>query len=221
MAVVSERFDTLGLADPSKTYKLGVMGGTFDPIHMGHLACAEQVREALNLDAVVFMPAGDPWMKSGRSLADPEDRLAMVRMAVKDNPRFDASRLEIDRKGQTYTVDTLRALRNHYPENVEVHFIMGADAVQQVHKWHQADQLSSLATMVAVTRPGYSLDEARAEYARACGSELRVVPVSVTPLDVSSTDLREKAAAGASVRYLVPQVVADYMAARGLYRGAE
>lgn len=221
MAVISERFDSLGLEDPSRTYKLGIMGGSFDPIHMGHLVCAEQVCESLSLDAVVFMPAGQPWMKSGRILADAEDRLAMARIATKDNPKFDVSRLELDREGLTYTVDTLRAMRSHFPDNVELHFIMGADAVRTVHMWHQADQLSGLATLVAVTRPGYDLADACAEYGRVHGTELRVVPVQVTPVDVSSTDLREKAAAGASVRYLVPQVVADYMAARGLYREAE
>lgn len=224
MAVVCERFDSLGREDAARRYRLGIMGGTFDPIHVGHLAAAEQVREAFSLDAVVFMPAGDPWMKKGRSLAPAEDRFAMVAAAVRDNPHFDASRLEIDRAGETYTVDTLRVLRSHYPDNVELYFISGADAMLRVHEWREAAELARLAHLVAVTRPGYSLDEARENYRCAHGADLSLTAFEVTPLEVSSTDLRKKVREGRSLRYLTPQVVADYIAAHSLYgelRGEE
>ena len=216
--VVCERFDDLGMADPERAYRLGIMGGTFDPIHIGHLACAEQAREACRLDGVVFMPAGDPWMKHGRRLASAEDRFAMVSLAVRDNPRFDASRLEVDRAGETYTVDTLRALRRHYPTNVELYFLSGADAILRISEWHDATEVTELAHLIAVTRPGYRIDEARERYARAFGAGLRVDQLEVTALSVSSTDLREKVRMGESIRYLVPQVVADYIEEHGLYR---
>ena len=224
MAVVCERFDNLGREDASRTYRLGIMGGTFDPVHVGHLAAAEQVREAFGLDAVIFMPAGDPWMKKGRSLAPAEDRYAMVAAAVQDNPHFDASRLEIDRKGETYTVDTLRALRAHYPDNVELCFISGADAMLRVHEWREASELARLAHLIAVTRPGYDLGEARENYRRAHGCDVSLAAFEVTPLEISSTDLRKKVREGRSLRYLTPQVVANYIAAHSLYgelRGEE
>lgn len=216
--VICERFDNLGFDDPSHAYRLGIMGGTFDPIHIGHLACAEQVREACDLDAVVFMPAGDPWMKRGRRLASAEDRFAMVCLAAQDNPHFGVSRLEIDRSGETYTVDTLRALKAHYPENVELFFISGADAVFRILEWRDAQEVASLARLVAVTRPGYEISDARSKYMRTHASIMHISQLEVTALSISSTDLREKVRAGKSIRYLVPQVVADYIQEHGLYR---
>lgn len=214
--VVCEKFDDLGF--DGRQARLGIMGGTFDPIHVGHLACAEQVRDVFDLDGVVFMPAGDPWMKRGRAVSDAEERFAMVKAAVSDNPRFDASRLEIDRAGATYTVDTLRALRAHYPDNVELYFISGADAVQHILEWREAAELSRLARLVAVTRPGYEIDDARRRYMRTHAAIRDVSVIEVTALAVSSTDLREKVRSGRSVRYLVPPVVADYIETHGLYR---
>ncbi|RNL21740.1 nicotinic acid mononucleotide adenylyltransferase [Slackia faecicanis] len=195
------------------------MGGTFDPIHIGHLACAEQVRDLFELDAVVFMPAGDPWMKRGRSITAAEDRFAMVKAAVQDNPFFDASRLEIDRAGETYTVDTLRALRAHYPDNVELYFISGADAMHRILEWRDATELARLARLVAVSRPGYEIDDARRRYMLTHAAIRHVSVIEATALAVSSTDLREKVRSGRSIRYLVPRVVSDYVENHGLYRG--
>lgn len=195
------------------------MGGTFDPIHVGHLACAEQVRDVFELDGVVFMPAGDPWMKRGRSISAAEDRFAMVKAAVEDNPFFDASRLEIDRAGETYTVDTLRALRAHYPDNVELYFISGADAMHRILEWRDATELARMARLVAVSRPGYEIDDARRRYMLTHAAIRHVSVIEATALAVSSTDLREKVRSGRSIRYLVPQVVADYVENHGLYRG--
>lgn len=212
-----ERFDVLG--SDGRRARLGIMGGTFDPIHVGHLACAEQVRDVFELDGVVFMPAGDPWMKRGRSISAAEDRFAMVKAAVEDNPFFDASRLEIDRAGETYTVDTLRALRAHYPDNVELYFISGADAMHRILEWRDATELARMARLVAVSRPGYEIDDARRRYMLTHAAIRHVSVIEATALAVSSTDLREKVRSGRSIRYLVPQVVADYVENHGLYRG--
>lgn len=215
------RFEALARENPQRIFRLGVMGGTFDPIHIGHLACAEQVRDAFALDGVIFMPAGDPWMKRGRTVTAAEDRFAMVCAAVADNPLFGASRLEIDRPGATYTVDTLRQLRERYPRNVELFFISGADAVFRILEWRDAEALGKLAHLVAVTRPGYELTDARVRYLRTHASILHIAQIEVTALAISSTDLRQKVAAGKSIRYLVPQAVADYIEQHGLYRSEE
>ncbi len=216
--LVSKRFDNLGQDDCLCTFRLGIMGGTFDPIHIGHLACAEQVRETFSLDGVVFMPAGDPWMKQDRRVTAAEYRFDMVRLAVADNPYFDVSRLEIDRLGKTYTVDTLREVRKHFPPNVELYFISGADAVFRILEWRDAEEVTRLARLIAVTRPGYEISDARRKYMRTHASILHLWQTEVTALSISSTDLREKVAQGKSIRYLVPQVVADYIYDRGLYR---
>ncbi len=217
MPVVCSRFDALGSDDPTKIRRLGIMGGTFDPIHIGHLACAEQVREAFDLDGVVFIPAGDPWMKSGSGVTAAGHRLEMVRLAVSDNPFFDVSSMEIDRPGRTYTVDTLRAMRAHYPENVELYFISGADAVFRILEWRDSAELGKLAHLVAVTRPGYRISDARRRYFRTHANILHLLQMDVTALAVSSTDLREKVRNGRSIRYLAPQPVVDYVAQHGLY----
>ena len=133
------------------------MGGTFDPIHNGHLVAAEQAAHDLNLDLVVFVPAGSPAFKQDRHVSSAEDRHAMTLLATADNPRFLVSRLEVDRPGITYTVDTLELLRNHYPNNVEIYFITGADAISDILSWHDADRIASLAHLVGATRPGYDL----------------------------------------------------------------
>ena len=177
------------------------------------------MRDLFELDAVVFMPAGDPWMKRGRSITAAEDRFAMVKAAVQDNPFFDASRLEIDRAGETYTVDTLRALRAHYPDNVELYFISGADAMHRILEWRDATELARLARLVAVSRPGYEIDDARRRYMLTHAAIRHVSVIEATALAVSSTDLREKVRSGRSIRYLVPRVVSDYVENHGLYRG--
>lgn len=216
MAIVSERFDDLGLADPRKTYRLGIMGGTFDPIHIGHLACAEQVREAYELDAVIFVPAGNPVFKRDKQVTSPEHRLAMCRLAVKSNPAFDASAIEVERGGDTYTVDTLRQLKAHYPNNVELYFITGADAVFSIVKWRESSEIAKLARLIGVTRPGYELSTEKKRYL-AEQSDFSVSYTEVTALAISSSDLRARVCSGKSIRYLVMQSVLDYIAERGLY----
>ena len=185
--------------------RLGVMGGTFDPIHLGHLVCASEVAYALSLDRVVFVPAGRPWQKEGRTIAPGEDRYEMVRLATADDERFDVSRAEIDREGLTYTVDTLRAMSE---PGTDLFFVMGADTLAQVKTWREPEALAGLATFVGVNRPGYVLDP---------GDLPRVAVVEIPALDISASDCRSRVARGAPIRYLVPDTVADYIAARGLY----
>ena len=212
---VSARFDDLG-ADGAPR-RLGIMGGTFDPIHIGHLAIAEQAREAMRLDAVVFIPTCIPVFKRDRAVTPAADRLEMCRLAVESNPFFDVSDIEIRRGGDTYTVDTLRQLRAHYPGNVELWFITGADAVASIVKWRESAAIAGLATLIAVTRPGFPLTRERRREIEAAGS-FDVRYMEATALSVSSSDLRRRVAEGKSIRYLTMARVRDYIEARGLYR---
>ena len=147
-------------SDPERTYRLGIMGGTFDPIHNGHLVAAEQAFDDLGLDLVVFMPAGRPAFKLDKKVTSGEDRYAMTLLATSDNPHFTASRFEIDREGVTYTADTLRLLHGLYPDNVRFYFITGADAIADIVTWRDAADIARLARIVAATRPGYDLSNA-------------------------------------------------------------
>ena len=217
MARICERFDDLG-ADGAPA-RLGIMGGTFDPIHIGHLATAEQAREAYGLDAVVFVPAGNPVFKKHRRVTPAADRLALCRLAVASNPAFCVSALEIERGGDTYTVDTLRELRAHYPDNVELFFITGADAVAHIVKWRESAAIADLAHLIAVTRPGYALTAERKREIEDEGS-FDVSYLEVTALAISSSDLRARLREGRSIRYLTMQSVRDYIMEHGLYEHA-
>lgn len=203
-------------ADPSRAYRLGIMGGTFDPIHYGHLVTAEQAREALALDLVLFMPAGVPAFKQGAGVTDAEDRYAMTLLATAANPAFDASRFEIDREGVTYTIDTLRALRAHYPDNVRLFFITGADAILDLLTWHDAASMAELATFIAATRPGYDIEQARARVS-ASNVPFDVRYIEIPALAISSTNIRERVSAGKSARYLTSESVIGYIRKNGLY----
>jgi nicotinate-nucleotide adenylyltransferase len=188
---------------------LGILGGTFDPIHVAHLRIAEEVREALALERVLFVPAADPpWKRASAPFAD---RLEMVRIAVASNPSFEASDLEAGRPGPSYTVDTLEALRARFPDR-RLWFIVGADAFAEIDRWHRAGRLLELASFAVVERPG-SPDDLAAESAR--GAEVRRVRVPL--LEISASDLRRRAARGASLRYLVPDAVIDYIEKHHLY----
>jgi nicotinate-nucleotide adenylyltransferase len=192
--------------------RVGIMGGTFDPIHHGHLVAAEETRHGLRLDTVLFVPTGDPWQKSGTGVSVASDRFRMVELAIEDNAAFEASRVEIDRDEPTYTIDTLQRLRDERPGD-EFFFITGADAILEILSWKQPGEALSLATFVAVTRPGYDLSR--------LGSlpELeRVVVVEIPALAISSTDIRRRVAEGRPIRYLVPAPVAGYIAQHDLYR---
>jgi nicotinate-nucleotide adenylyltransferase len=190
--------------------RLGVMGGTFDPIHHGHLVAASEVGHAFDLDEVVFVPTGQPWQKDGRKVAPAEDRYLMTVIATASNPRFSVSRVDIDRPGPTFTIDTLRELRSLRGEDAEFFFITGADALSQMMSWQDAADLFKLAHFVGVTRPGHRLSSA------GLPSD-QVSLIEIPALSISSTECRQRVAAGEPVWYLVPDGVVQYIAKRGLY----
>ncbi|MEL5990186.1 nicotinate-nucleotide adenylyltransferase [Microbacterium phosphatis] len=188
--------------------RIGVMGGTFDPIHHGHLVAASEVAQSFDLDEVVFVPTGQPWQKHEVSLA--EQRYEMTVIATASNPRFTVSRVDVDRDGLTYTVDTLRDLKAQRPD-AELFFITGADAVAQILSWRDHDELWSLAHFVAVSRPGHVLDV----QGLPSGN---VSQLEIPALAISSTDCRDRVARGFPVWYLVPDGVVQYIAKHHLYR---
>ncbi len=194
--------------------RIGIMGGTFDPIHHGHLVAASEVQDRFSLDEVVFVPTGQPWQKGHSKVSPAEDRYLMTVIATASNPRFAVSRVDIDRPGPTYTVDTLRDLSASYGAGVELYFITGADALAAILSWKDAQQVFDLAHFVAVTRPGYELSAAHLPRDTA-----RLVEVPA--MAISSSDCRQRVEAGKPVWYLVPDGVVQYIAKRNLYRPAD
>ncbi|AYG82927.1 putative nicotinate-nucleotide adenylyltransferase [Streptomyces hundungensis] len=191
--------------------RIGVMGGTFDPIHHGHLVAASEVASQFHLDEVVFVPTGQPWQKSHKLVSLAEDRYLMTVIATASNPQFSVSRIEIDRGGATYTIDTLRDLRD-LNADADLFFITGADALAQILTWRDAEELFSLAHFIGVTRPGHVLTDDGLP-------EGGVSLVEVPALAISSTDCRARVAQGDPVWYLVPDGVVRYIDKRQLYRG--
>jgi nicotinate-nucleotide adenylyltransferase len=190
--------------------RIGVMGGTFDPIHHGHLVAASEVADRFGLDEVIFVPTGEPWQKGDREVSRAEDRYLMTVIATASNPRFTVSRVDVDRGGPTYTADTLRDLHGEYPD-AELYFITGADALAQILTWHRLDELFRLAHFVGVTRPGYELQDAHLP-------DGAVTLIEVPAMAISSTDCRRRVAEGRPVWYLVPDGVVQYISKRRLYR---
>ncbi|WP_090859636.1 nicotinate-nucleotide adenylyltransferase [Nocardioides lianchengensis] len=188
------------------------MGGTFDPIHHGHLVAASEVQAWFDLDEVVFVPTGDPWQKSDRIVSPAEDRYLMTVIATAANPRFTVSRVDIDRDGPTYTRDTLQDLKVAMPD-AELYFITGADALTEIFTWRDPDELFELAQFVGCTRPGYTMD---AETLAALPAD-RVTVVEIPALAISSTACRERARRGEPVWYLVPDGVVQYISKHHLY----
>jgi len=200
---------------PEEHHRLGVMGGTFDPIHHGHLVAASEVAARFGLDEVVFVPTGHPWQKSERAVSAAEDRYLMTVIATASNPRFTVSRVDIDRPGMTYTVDTLTDLRAERGDDVDLYFITGADALAQILTWRDVDGLFGLAHFVGVTRPGVALDST---VIAGLPAE-RITLMEVPALAISSTDCRERVMARHPIWYLVPDGIVQYIAKRGLYAG--
>ncbi len=194
------------------------MGGTFDPIHFGHLVTAEEALVQFNLDRVIFMPTGQPARKAGQKVSAAEHRYLMTVIATSANPDFDVSRMEVDRPGLTYTVDTMLALREMHGHHADLYFITGADAVFEIATWKDAERLEGLCRFIAVTRPGYDLEAATLEHADAL-KLLAVDFIEVPALAISSTDIRERVAERRPIRYLVPEAVAAYISKYGLYAG--
>lgn len=184
------------------------MGGTFDPIHHGHLVAASEAADAFSLDEVIFVPTGNPGNKT--AISSPEHRYLMTVIATAANPRFTVSRVDIDRPGITYTIDTLTELSRARPE-ADLYFISGADAIAQILAWKEVDSIWSLAHFVAVTRPGHQLQLPQVK-------EAKITQLEVPALSISSTDIRNRAAAGKPIWYLVPDGVVQYIAKHKLYR---
>ena len=196
-----------------RSKRLGVMGGTFDPVHHGHLVAASEVAALFDLDQVVFVPTGQPWQKGDEVVTPAEDRYLMTVIATASNPRFTVSRVDIDRHGPTYTIDTLRDLRTANGPDVEMFFITGADALAQILSWRQAEKLFALAHFVGVTRPGYDLADAHLP-------DGVVTLVEIPAMAISSSGCRDRVRAGRPVWYLLPDGVVQYIDKRHLYRPA-
>ncbi|HST67322.1 MAG TPA: nicotinate-nucleotide adenylyltransferase [Mycobacteriales bacterium] len=191
--------------------RLGIMGGTFDPVHHGHLVAASEVQSRFSLDEVAFVPSGEPWQKAGKLVSPAEHRYLMTVIATASNPGFWVSRVDIDRPGPTYTIDTLRDLAEQQPD-AELFFITGADALEQILSWKDADELFRLAHFIGVTRPGYVLSDDHLP-------RDAVSLVEVPAMAISSSACRERVLAGRPVWYLVPDGVVQYIGKHRLYRG--
>ena len=191
------------------------MGGTFDPIHYGHLVTAEEALWQFSLDEVLFVPTRQPWMKDRPDVSPPEHRYLITVIAVSSNPHFRVSRLELDREGPTYTVDTLRALKEQYGEKTELFFVSGADAILEIFGWKDPEEILELARFIAATRPGYDIARFERE---APTRHPNVEVMSVPALAISSTDIRRRVREGSPIRYLVPEGVKTYIEKSGLYR---
>lgn len=192
------------------------MGGTFDPVHIGHLVCAEEARWQFRLDEVIWIPAGQPWQKRGRDVSSAEDRYMMTVLATKSNGHFSVSRIDIDRGGPTYTLETLRALRSFYGDKAELLFITGSDAVKQILTWKDPEALFAEAHFIAATRPDFDL--AASDLGRF-GDKVTVMQIPA--LAISSTDIRRRVGEGRPIAYLVPPEVERYIADHDLYRSGD
>jgi len=200
--------------------KIGILGGTFDPIHVGHLLIAETVRDAMALDTVLFIPAATPPHKRARVVADAEHRLEMVRLAIEGNPAFEVSDVELQRGGVSYSVETLERLKATMGPEAAFFFIIGADTVPELTTWKNLDTLLELCTIVVAARPGFRMEDLLSE-ALGLTPEARDRVfrhfVDAVRVDVASTEVRARLAEGKSVRYMIPQNVENYIRAKGLY----
>lgn len=197
--------------------RIGVLGGTFDPIHLAHLVAAEEVRVRIALERVLFVPAGMPPHKLHVNVTPTEHRLKMVELAIADNPHFTLSRVDIDRFGPSYTVDTIELLHDEYGPEAEIYFIMGSDSLSELLTWHKPERLIRLCRIVALTRPGHRVD--LKELNRLLpGAIARVQLLDMPLLEISGTDLQRRVRAGLSIKYLVPPAVEAYIHRHGLYQ---
>lgn len=198
--------------------KFGILGGTFNPIHYGHLLMAERAKEALNIGKVVFMPSGYPPHKDLKEVVSAENRMKMVEMAIQSNKSFLSSTIELDREGKSYTVDTLRELKAEYGQDTELYFIIGADVLIDLPNWRSIRDVVKLCKFAAMQRPGFKRDEfyeqkrlLEEEYA----AEIEVVEMPM--IDISSTDIRNRLADALSIKYMLPDSVIEYIEKEGLY----
>ena len=200
--------------------RVGVLGGTFDPIHIGHLVATEEVRAQLRLDRVVFVPAGLPPHKLTEHVSSVGHRLAMVKLAVASNPYFIVSHVDIDRFGPCYTVDTIELLRDEWGADVELYFIMGSDSLADILTWHRTERLIRLCRLAVVERPGYQVDMEELERLLP-GITSRVHFINSPQLDISSTDIQRRVREGLPIKYQAPEAVENYIYEHDLYMGRE
>jgi nicotinate-nucleotide adenylyltransferase len=198
--------------------KIGVLGGTFDPIHRGHLAVASEARRRVHLDKVIFMPAGHPYFKDAAAISAAEDRLNMIKLALRNRPYCKISRLELERSGPSYSVETIDTLKSQADPDDEFFFIMGWDSLMDLYRWFEADRLIQLCRIVAVPRPGYPSPNLTNLEKKLAGISGRAVILDKPFIDISATAIRERVRNGLSIEALVPTAVARYIAEKGLYR---
>lgn len=197
--------------------RIGILGGTFDPVHLGHLLIAEESRICLQLDQVFFIPAGRPWLKEGLPLTEARHRVRMVEMAISSNPHFQVRLDEVNRPGLTYTIDTLEELGLELPAGAELYFILGLDAFEKFHRWKEPGRILELCRLVVVSRPGYSVEDWDELLTRYDEHRDRICLLPVNSVDLSATEIRRRAAGGISFRYQVPEAVEKYIVEGGLY----
>ena len=201
-----------------KAVKIGISGGTFDPIHYAHLIVAEQIRESMGLDRIIFIPSGSPPHKDNKKVTPAEYRYRMAELAISTNPHFEVSRIEVDRAGRTYTVDTLTQLKALYGQEARLFFITGADIIPELQTWRNFEKLFTLCDFIAVLRPGYKKEGFLKDIENLKDTYKAVIHVVDAPLiGISSTIIRERVMAGKSVRYLLPENVEKYIYDKGLY----
>lgn len=199
--------------------RIGILGGTFDPVHHGHLIMAELARESFKLDRVLFIPSGNPPHKSNVKVTPPDHRYQMVCRAIASNRFFEPQRMEIDRTGYTYTVDTLKQLKLIYGEEKELYFIIGADVVFDILKWRNTKEVFSLCRFIAVLRPGFENDSFHQQVEDLRKVHSAVIHFLTMPqIEISSTVVRERVTRGQSIKYLVPEGVEEYIIGEGLYK---
>ncbi|MBA7627624.1 Nicotinate-nucleotide adenylyltransferase [subsurface metagenome] len=197
--------------------KIGVLGGTFDPIHNGHLAVAEAVRARLRLDEVLFVLAGQPWLRMDSPISAATHRIQMVRLATAGRPYYRVSTVEIERAGPSYTVDTIAELRGQLDSRGELFFILGWDNLAELPKWREPSRLVKMCSLVAVPRPGYSLPDLKALEALIPALEQSVILLDSPHMDISASEIKQRVAQGLSIRHLVPELVDRYIREHGLY----
>jgi nicotinate-nucleotide adenylyltransferase len=197
--------------------RLGIMGGTFDPIHFGHLVAAQETAAVLNLERVLFVPTAQPPHKVGELVSPVEHRVTMVSIAIANNPRFELSTIELERGGLSYTVDTARELRRRHPHH-ELYFIIGMDSLAELPSWHDPEGILEIARIAAVYRSGWEVVDLEELDRQVRGAAERVSIVPIPGLDISSTDLRDRIIAGRPLRYLMPDPIVAYIAEQALFR---
>ncbi len=191
--------------------KLAIMGGTFNPPHLGHLICAEEAYDHFKFDKMIFVPSARPPHKDDTEIPDAQHRFKMTLLAIRDNPHFEVSRIELDRPGRSYSIETVREFKRKYGQNTQIYWIIGADSVLDMFIWKDVDELLSICNFVAINRPGYDLSKADQRFLE------KVQLFKVTAVDISASEIRRRVWEGKSIRYLVPPDVENYIYENGLY----